>query len=274
MINRHLHQKYAHRKIHTRSASAQSGFTLIELLVVVAIIGFLSSAITFSVSKAKDKAFDARRIEDMHRLEVDGQLAILEKRSIPIADNLDTKYFADAQNLTNPQEDNNTNTRQVESVGNRVVKYIGILPEDAYADSETLPISLSTNYQYLAPGQPKAFFRPGTVLPEDPACVSSNPATCYRAWYNGTSLVISTTLRTRYHTSGKNVQYGIVLGTVDSDALNASCLNLNFPIFDTNATASVGGSNPTCAGQSNGPASIIKGVSSGRDFDSSGGYGN
>ncbi|MDP3994017.1 MAG: prepilin-type N-terminal cleavage/methylation domain-containing protein, partial [bacterium] len=44
------------------------GFTLIELLVVVAIIGLLSSIIAFSVSQARMKSRDARRISDMKQI--------------------------------------------------------------------------------------------------------------------------------------------------------------------------------------------------------------
>jgi len=46
-------------KIHTKK-----GFTLIELLIVIAIIGILAAAVIFGVSKARDKAAQARMISD------------------------------------------------------------------------------------------------------------------------------------------------------------------------------------------------------------------
>lgn len=44
------------------------GFTVIELLVVVAVIGLLSSVVLISVDNARDKARDARRLQDVKTL--------------------------------------------------------------------------------------------------------------------------------------------------------------------------------------------------------------
>lgn len=46
------------------------GFTLIELLVVVAIIGLLSSVVFASLNSTRAKARDARRIADLHQIQL------------------------------------------------------------------------------------------------------------------------------------------------------------------------------------------------------------
>jgi len=52
------------------------GFTLIELLVVISIIGLLASIVLSSLSAARGKARDVRRLSDMHTLQVALELYI------------------------------------------------------------------------------------------------------------------------------------------------------------------------------------------------------
>lgn len=48
----------------------EHGFTLIELLVVISIIGLLFSVVAASLSSARIKARDARRIEDLRQIRI------------------------------------------------------------------------------------------------------------------------------------------------------------------------------------------------------------
>ena len=62
----------------------QTGFTLIELLVVIAIIGILSSVVLASLSTARAKSRDARRISDISQLELSLEMYFDSSNSYPI----------------------------------------------------------------------------------------------------------------------------------------------------------------------------------------------
>lgn len=59
------------------------GFTLIELLVVVAIVGVLSSVILVSVSSAREKARDTRRMSDIKEIQKAIELYIANNGTTP-----------------------------------------------------------------------------------------------------------------------------------------------------------------------------------------------
>jgi len=56
------------RSLKSNKETAMAGFTLIELLVVIAIIGILSGIVIVSMSGARAKARDARRLSDMRQI--------------------------------------------------------------------------------------------------------------------------------------------------------------------------------------------------------------
>ena len=64
--------------------TAPRGFTLIELLVVVAIIGLLASIVLSSVTVARAKARDARRMADLKNIQTALYLYFDKHNSFPI----------------------------------------------------------------------------------------------------------------------------------------------------------------------------------------------
>lgn len=61
-----------------------SGFTLIELLVVIAIIGILSSVVLASLSTARQKSRDAKRISDIGQLQLSLELYYDGSQQYPV----------------------------------------------------------------------------------------------------------------------------------------------------------------------------------------------
>ncbi len=62
----------------------QKGFTLIELLVVIAIIGILSSVVLASLSTARAKSRDARRISDIGQVQLSLEMYFDSSSSYPV----------------------------------------------------------------------------------------------------------------------------------------------------------------------------------------------
>ena len=65
---------------------SQKGFTLIELLVVIAIIGMLSSVVLASLSSARKKSRDAKRLSDMQQVRTALELDYNDHNAYPVSD--------------------------------------------------------------------------------------------------------------------------------------------------------------------------------------------
>ncbi len=69
----------------TSLRSSKRGFTLIELLVVIAIIGILSAVVLASLSTARTKARDAKRISDINNVQLALELYYDSRQGYPQA---------------------------------------------------------------------------------------------------------------------------------------------------------------------------------------------
>lgn len=70
-------------KFITNKQNSHKGFTLIELLVVVAIIGVLATVVLSSLSAARSRSRDAKRIATMRSLESALELYYLDNNQYP-----------------------------------------------------------------------------------------------------------------------------------------------------------------------------------------------
>lgn len=113
----------------------KKGFTLIELLVVISIIGLLSSIVMSSISTAKMKARDARRIEDLRQIQIALEMYRNDKGSYPPVSSA-SSYSLTWASLANELVDN---------------KYISKLPIDPI-NNGAIGQSKKYSYSYLTLG--------------------------------------------------------------------------------------------------------------------------
>jgi len=65
--------------------NSKKAFTLIELLVVIAIIGILATVSIISLSNARAKSRDAKRVGDMKQIQTALELFFNDKNRYPTA---------------------------------------------------------------------------------------------------------------------------------------------------------------------------------------------
>lgn len=102
----------------------RNGFTLIELLVVIAIIGILSSVVLSSLSTARNRAYDARRLSDLHAL----QTALEMYRGTHNAYPIHSGWGTACNNWGGPQAANDT-------IPGLAPTYIAKVPTDPQMDA-------------------------------------------------------------------------------------------------------------------------------------------
>lgn len=79
--------------------SRSRGFTMIELLVVIAIIGLLTAGAFASFTRAKQKAQDTRRMEDVKELQKALAMYVASQQTFPISPTATTLTGSDAVSL-------------------------------------------------------------------------------------------------------------------------------------------------------------------------------
>lgn len=70
----------------------QKGFTLIELLVVIAILGLLATIVAVSLTSARARARDARRVSDIRQIELSLELYYAAHQEYPVSDASSTAF--------------------------------------------------------------------------------------------------------------------------------------------------------------------------------------
>ncbi len=252
------------RSVSMAIRAGERAFTLIELLVVIAIIGLLSSVVLFSVQSGREKAYETKRAQDVRQLQIASELRLLEKIPIPVAAIPDEKFYAE----NSAKSDGAPASFSPSSI----LKFITLQPNEAFADSATFAASTAYYDSLFVNG---LFFKPGTTKPQDPQCVAGQPNTCYRAYYNGRTLVIVASLRTKKHTGSfaANVQYGMAVGNVSDNDFVSTCQAIGYPAYST-AQSAVTDPASSCIPVAAGPSSIIQGITNGRDITGLAGTGS
>lgn len=118
-----------------RIKKAMRGFTLIELLVVIAIIGLLASIVLVSLSSARRKARDSRRVGDLRQIQLALELFFDDNQEYPV--NTDVAAGA-VYTLTQAGA-----SFETDLAADLVPDYVGGLPVDPSDDG-----TAGSTYQY------------------------------------------------------------------------------------------------------------------------------
>jgi len=153
----------------------KKGFTLIELLVVIFIIGLLASIVVVSVSTARTKSRDARRIADVDSIRTAIEMYIDANGAPPNPLHITTQYSS-------------TDSTQWSSLGTSLSNFIPVLPVDPrngqsfkYITGTTCVLSTGTStgrYLYITDDTD---YKIGTLL--ETRCDGTKDGGSSTSWY-------------------------------------------------------------------------------------------
>ncbi len=110
----------------------QSGFTLVELLVVIAILGLLSTIVMTSLTGARKKARDTRRVADLRQLNTAIQFYINDNGHAPYVGTMNCAPDRGDSSCSTVTEVNSGAWKELEG---DLSQYIAKLPEDPCGES-------------------------------------------------------------------------------------------------------------------------------------------
>ena len=150
---------------------SKQGFTLIELLVVVAIIGLLSSVVLASLSTARMKARDTKRMQDLKQIQT--ALELYRNDHNGEYPKIDVSNSAPQQYACSLSSNTNWNNMLTTAL---VPKYISALPKDPINNNSCPTVTDGYSYFYRTGLQGCANFDCYDLLArfEDP----NNPYRC------------------------------------------------------------------------------------------------
>ncbi len=117
------------------------GFTLIELLVVIAIISLLSTSVMASLSSARSKARDTKRMADMKQIQTALEMYFNDYGSYPVA------AFSSEPGDQAPNNGGNW-------IPGLTPTYLAVLPKDPLGGNSSNPFCTGWKRAYIYLGSP------------------------------------------------------------------------------------------------------------------------
>lgn len=236
------------------------GFTLIELLVVIAIIGLLSSIVTASLSTARSKARDTKRVAETRSIEKALTLYSIDHKGLIPASSFNNMSEVPTVNgqvdcVSTGSGSNYENNIQLFNV---LVsgKYLSQAPApDPQAANGYCYVYITTDGQVYAEGTPSKNMIAGAVYEADGNSSVSRPiylAAIVSGQASASAVFFFPSETRQTLTGGYRSAEGVSYGPIDGTLPN---LNRNYTTGTTNNTAVITGDTGGSTGETSGGTS-------------------